>query len=233
MLLKVEGKGLDAIGFNAPRARLRQFAVGFLIAGAVAALQQLGRSWVVGLPWQLNASFDTAMLFEHLRWNTNSILFEELLFRGYLLYRAIRWLGGRRGVLLDAAAFGVYHWFSYGLFGNPVMMAFVFLFTGAFGLMLALSFAKTGSIAAPIGFHLGWNLVSYLVFSTGPLGPAILIPPDGVAAIEPSGLSGALLGIGLPLLMILSVSWYLVHSHRALGIVNPDMELKFRLRVDR
>ncbi len=224
VLLKIEGKGLGAIGFNAPQARLRQFAVGFLIAGAVAAFQQLGRAWMVGVAWQVNASFDAAKLFEHLRWNTNSVLFEELLFRGYLLYQAIRWLGERRGVLLGAAAFGVYHWFSYGVFGNPVMMAFVFLFTGAFGLMLALSFAKTGSIAAPIGLHLGWNLVSYLVFSTGPLGAAMLTPPEGVEAIEPTGLGGTVLGIGLPLLMILSVSWYLVHRHRTSKRVNPDRD---------
>ena len=41
------------------------------------------------------------------------MLYEELLFRGYLLYQAMRLLGARRAVLLDAAAFGVYHWFSY------------------------------------------------------------------------------------------------------------------------
>ena len=223
-LLKVEGKSLSVIGFNAPRARLRQFAVGFLVAGTVVALQQLGRSWVAGVPWELNASFDSALLFEHLRWTTNSVLFEELLFRGYLLYQAIRWLGVRRGVLLDAAAFGIYHWFSYGLFGNPVMMAFVFFFTGAFGLMLALSFAKTESVAAPIGLHLGWNLISYLVFSSGPLGPAILVPGDGAAEIGPSGLAGVLLGIGLPLLMVVGVSWYFMRKRQSGDVEKSDLK---------
>lgn len=224
VLLKIEGKGLYTIGFNAPRARLRQFAVGFLVAGAVVALQQLGRSWVADIPWQLNASFDTTLLFEHLRWNTNSVLFEEFLFRGYLLYQGIRWLGMRRAVLLDAAIFGIYHWFSYGLFGNPVMMAFIFLYTGAFGLMLAIAFARTGSVAAPIGLHLGWNMVSYIVFSAGPLGPALLIPPEGTTAIEPAGWEGALLDIGLPLLLIVSVIWYLVRRYPVLGILDPDLE---------
>lgn len=212
-LLKIEGKNLSVIGFDAPLARLRQFAAGFCVAAIVVALQQLGGAWVAGVPWEFNTSFGRALLFEHVRWTTNSVLFEELLFRGYLLYQAIRWLGVRRGVLLDAAAFGIYHWFSYGLFGDPVMMAFVFVFTGAFGLMLALSFAKTGSVAAPIGLHLGWNLISYLVFSAGPLGSAILLPSDGSAAISPSGFAGVLLGIGLPLLMVTGVSWYLVRRH--------------------
>ena len=224
ILFKLEGKGLGAIGFNAPRTRLQQFAVGFFMAGAVAALQQLGYSWLAGIPWKLNTSFDTVLLLEHLRWNTNSVLFEELLFRGYLLYQAIRWFGTRRGVLLDAAAFGVYHWFSYGLLGNPVMMGFVFMFTGAFGFMLALSFAKTESIAAPIGLHLGWNLVSYLIFSTGPLGPALLIPGGAATEIAVSGLVGIFLSIGLPLVLVVTVSWYLVRHPQ--NTANPDPGLE-------
>lgn len=215
VLLRVEGKSLRAIGFDAPRVRLREFAAGFLVAGGVVAVQQLGRSWVAGVPWEPNAAFDGALLVEHLRWNTNSVLFEELLFRGYLLYQGIRWLGIRRAVLLDAAVFGIYHWFSYGLFGNPVLMAFVFVYTGAFGLMLALAFAKTESVAAPIGLHLGWNLVSYVVFSAGPLGAALLVPGDGSAEIAPTGVAGTLLGIGVPLLMVAGVCGYLDRRYGA------------------
>ena len=222
-LLKLEGKGLGAIGFNLPGARLREFAAGFLVAGAVVVFQQLGGAWATGIPWEHNAAFDSALFFEHVRWNTNSVLFEELLFRGYLLYQAIRWLGARKAVLLDAAVFGVYHWFSYSLFGNPVMMGFIFLFTGAFGFMLALSFARTRSVAAPVGLHLGWNLVSYLVFSTGPLGPALLIPGEGATEIAPSGWVGLLLGLGLPLLMVVSVSWYLIRNHEVADSANPNL----------
>ncbi len=209
ILLKAEGKGLATIGFNAPKARLRQFAIGFLFAGAVAALQQLGRSLVTGIPWELNAALDTALVLEHLRFNINSILFEELIFRGYLLYRAIRWLGIWRGSLLGAAAFGVYHWFSYGAFGNPVMMVFIFILTGAFGLMFSIAFAKTRSVAAPIGLHLGWNMVSYLIFSAGPLGHAILVPGNGAATIDPTGIASLLLNIALPLIMVTVVCWYM------------------------
>lgn len=213
VLLKLEGKGLGAIGLNAPVARLRQFTAGLLIAGVVAALQHLGSSFLTGIPWQRNASLDTALILEHLRWNTNSVLYEELLFRGYLLYQAIRWLGVWRGSLLGATAFGIYHWFSYGLLGNPVMMAFIFVFTGAFGLMLSLSFAKTKSIAAPIGLHLGWNVTSYLIFSSGPLGQAILIPASGVAPIETPDLAGFFLSVGLPLLMVVGVCWYVIRGN--------------------
>jgi len=40
--------------------------------------------------------------------------------------------------------------------------------------MWARAFVATGGVAAPIGLHLGWNVVAYVVFSVGPLGPALL-----------------------------------------------------------
>ncbi len=61
---------------------------------------------------------------DSIRWNINSVLFEELLFRGYLLYKAIEWLGARKGCFLSAIAFGVYHWFSYGVIGNVIGVRF-------------------------------------------------------------------------------------------------------------
>lgn len=212
LLLRLERKGLGAIGFNAPTLRARQLGAGFVIAGLVVVVQQLGVAAVAGVPWHLNPDANAALIARGLRWNVNSVLFEEFVFRGYLLYQIIRWLGVRRGVLLAAAAFGVYHWFSYGVIGNPVMMAFIFVFTGAFGLMLALAFAKTKSVALPIGLHFGWNLVSYLGFSTGPLGRGILVPGNGAARIQAAGLPGFLLNVMLPMVLITSVSWYLARK---------------------
>lgn len=215
VLLKFEKKSLSVLGFNKPILRIQQFALAFLVTGIVVVVQQLGHAFVSDNAWQLNAAFARATLLEHLRWNINSVLFEELIFRGYLLYQMIRWLGNRRAVLLNAAAFGVYHWFSYGIVGNPVMMAFIFVLTGAFGFMLALSFAKTESIAAPIGLHLGWNLISYVIFSKGPLGEALLVPAN--AEIEVNGFMGLLLNVGLPILMVGCVSWYLAYRYRVKG----------------
>jgi len=167
-LLRWEGKGLDALGFNQPRLRLRQFAGGLAVTGVAATLQQLGNAWATGDAWQPNPRLTVGVVFTQVRLIINSVLYEELLFRGYLLYLAIRFLGARNGVLLSAAAFGIYHWFSFGVLGQPVAMAYVFVLTGAFGGMCAFAFAETKSIAAPIGLHLGWNLLTYLLFSAGP-----------------------------------------------------------------
>ena len=76
----------------------------------------------------------------------------------------------------SSVVFGVYHWFSYEVFGSRlVLMAYIFLVTGAGGWMFSYAFAKTKSLYAPTGLHLGWNLVSAVVFSSGPLGNQLLL----------------------------------------------------------
>jgi hypothetical protein len=91
-------------------------------------------------------------------------------------------------------------------------MAFVFMLTGGFGLMLGLACSKTKSIAAPIGLHLGWNTVAYLVFSGGPFGAGLLLPSEGGQNIEVPGVMGLVLGLGLPLVLVVGTCWYLLRS---------------------
>jgi membrane protease YdiL (CAAX protease family) len=198
-LLRLEGRRLDAIGFNQPRKRALEFSVGFVALGAVAAIQQWGLSLAAADPFVVNTDVDAQRLRNGLRFTVNSVLYEELVFRGYLLHRAIRWLGSRGAVWLAAGAFGVYHWFSYGVIGNPVPMVYVFLLTGMFGYLWARAFVVTGSVAAPIGLHLGWNAVAYLVFSAGPLGATLLVPTSGAPSIQAQTLAASLgLSIALP-----------------------------------
>jgi hypothetical protein len=59
LLLRIEGKGLEAIGINKPSRRLFQFTIGFAAAGLAAAVQQLGLSLAAGVPWQVNPSLDS------------------------------------------------------------------------------------------------------------------------------------------------------------------------------
>jgi membrane protease YdiL (CAAX protease family) len=214
-LLRLEGRGLDAIGFNAPRKRAVEFTAGFVAFGTVAATQQLGLSLVASDPFMVNADVNARSLLNGLRFTVNSVLYEELVFRGYLLYRAIQWLGSRGAVWLAAGAFGVYHWFSYGVLGNPVPMVYVFLLTGMFGYLWARAFVVTGSVAAPIGLHLGWNAVAYLVFSAGPLGPALLIPTSGAPSLQAQTLTSSLgLSIALPVAATACGLWILRRIER-------------------
>jgi membrane protease YdiL (CAAX protease family) len=208
VLLRLERRGLGAIGVDQPRRRLGEFAVGFIALGAAAALQQFGLALATGNRFTPNATLELAALVRGARFVINSVLFEELVFRGYLLYQAIRWLGPRRAVWLSAGAFGVYHWFSYGVLGQPVVMVYVLVLTGAYGLMWARAFAATGSVAAPIGLHLGWNAVAYLVFSAGPTGAGLLVPTRGPGPIAATGWASLVLNLLFPLALTAFMLWH-------------------------
>ena len=215
LLLRMQGKGLGELGFNAPLLRTRQFLIGFAITAIAATIQQLGFAYTQGTHWILDPGFTHARLMSIIHFNVNSVLYEELVFRGYLLYQAIRLIGTRRAILLDAAAFGIYHWFSYQAFGNPVAMAFIFLFTGSFGLMFATAFCATKSLALPIGLHLGWNTATMVLFSSGPLGAALLIAANGAQRIQVRGGPGMLFKFALPLALVAGVCWYLTRKRPA------------------
>lgn len=60
-------------------------------------------------------------------------------------------------------------------FGDPVQMIILFSMTGIWGFMFALALARTKSLYLPVGLHLGWNLISTVVFSQGPLGTQLLV----------------------------------------------------------
>lgn len=208
LLLRLEGKGLASLGLDKPRRRAGEFLLGFLVVGVASGLQQLGLSGAAADPFVWNAAANLGGLLNGARFTVNSVLYEELLFRGYLLHQAIRWLGPTRAALLSSAAFGVYHWFSYGILGNIVPMVYVFLLTGAYGYMWARAFIATGSVLAPIGMHLGWNAIADLVFSAGPMGTGLLVPSSGTLPIIVGGWASLLLNVVLPAALTVGVVWY-------------------------
>ena len=163
------GFGWDAIGLRPETLRMMDLLVGF-VASAVAAVVCFGL-----LIWQTKAKVVTNpymsfQFFTAFWWTFRSVAIEELLFRGVLLLLLFRYQGLHKAVIVSAVLFGLYHWGSYGVFGDIKRMLEVFVLTGVGGLMFAYAFMLTRSFYLPVGLHLGWNLVSVIVFSEGPLG---------------------------------------------------------------
>lgn len=175
VLLRIEKKPLSVLGFNKPLQRFNELWIAILVVAIFAALRYLVLANHIGFSWVVNPDLTLDFSLKTLAFIVNSVLFEELLFRGYLLYKAIGFLGPYKGCFLSAIAFGVYHWFSYGIFGDAFSMVYVFLLTSTFGYMLAYAFHKSQSIFLPIGLHFGWNIVAILIFSDGPMGKQLLI----------------------------------------------------------
>jgi membrane protease YdiL (CAAX protease family) len=82
-------------------------------------------------------------------------LFEETLFRGFVFQRLIDGAGFwiAQGAL--AVLFAAGHWGNPGMQGATEVVAGIDLALGA--IMLGLAYRRTGSLALPVGLHLGWN----------------------------------------------------------------------------
>jgi membrane protease YdiL (CAAX protease family) len=172
-------KHLSALGFRPTRMRMANVSIGFLIAASCCTLYQLMTTAFINNSWVLNKQVTGKTILEGSRWTLVSVLYEELIFRGALLYIAIRKLGVTKACIISAIGFGIYHWFSFNAFGNPLMMIIIFIMTGIVGLSWAFAFAKTGSVYLPVGLHFGWNLFCMVVFSNGNFGQAIFVKLNG------------------------------------------------------
>src|SRR5215204_6506054 len=126
VLWLAQRKSVLALGFTPVAKRIFQFAVAFLFSALLCALLQVFESFLTHSCWRLNSQVTFSQIFESLHWNFNSVLFEELIFKGALLYIAIRRLGDKKAMLLSAISFGIYHWFSFEILGNIIPMVVVF-----------------------------------------------------------------------------------------------------------
>ena len=174
----IEKKNLNVLGWKPSKERLKHFTVFFLLTSLFCASPYLVRIFISGEEWIVNPALNSQLILNGIWWNIKSVLFEELIFRGVLLYILIRRAGKKTGIILSAVAFGIYHWFSFGILGNAGAMVFTFLITGIMGLVLAYGYVKTLSLYIPIAIHLGWNLTKIFVFSDGPIGNGLFIPAD-------------------------------------------------------
>ncbi|KMQ66039.1 membrane protein [Chryseobacterium angstadtii] len=175
LLWLFERTNLSVLGFELSKERALQVAVGLLLAASCCTLYHIMAVNFADNSWTLNTTFTFQAVATSLWFTLKSVIFEELIFRGALLYIAIKKIGTTKGCILSAICFGIYHWFSYNALGNLFQMGIIFLMTAVFGLMLAFAFARTRSLYLPIGLHLGWNIFNIIIFSNGPLGDQIFI----------------------------------------------------------
>ncbi len=171
-----EKQNLSVLGFRPSKQRLAALLFFFLFTAACCASGFLLKMYFGSQEWGLNPALSARLVLDGLWWNLKSVLFEELIFRGVLLYILLKRIGPGYAVAVSAIAFGIYHWFSFNVIGNPAGMLFAFVTTGLMGLVLAFAYVKTLSLFIPIAIHLGWNFTQIFIFSQGPLGDGIFVP---------------------------------------------------------
>ncbi len=175
LLYLAERKSLLVLGIVPNRKRLQQLGIGFLLTSLLCLSVQFLEINLKSTKWLLNKEIELNLILRMLFWDLKSVITEELIFRGALLYILIQKLGKLKGIIISSIAFGIYHWFTFEILGSIIPMIVVFIGTGLIGYAFALSFSKTKSIAMPIGLHLGWNFTVNTIFSNGPLGNGIIL----------------------------------------------------------
>ena len=209
----VEKGNLAVLGFYPTKKRLIGFAVFFFITAVCCALEFIMRISFAKEQWQLNPAFSVNLVAEGLWWNIKSVLFEELIFRGVLLYILIKKMGALKGIIISAITFGIYHWFSQEAFGDPKQMFILFIMTGIMGLLLAYGYAKTFSLYIPCAIHLGWNLTKGFIFSEGPIGHGIFIQKQPQPEVTVSYFLFFVI-LFLPILSMWLVNYLLLRKHK-------------------
>lgn len=175
LLYLAERKSLLVLGIVPNRKRLQQLGIGFLLTSLLCLSVQFLEINLKSTKWLLNKKIEVNLILRMLFWDLKSVITEELIFRGALIYILIQKLSKLKGIIISSIAFGIYHWFTFEILGSIIPMIVVFIGTGLMGYAFALSFSKTKSIAMPIGLHLGWNFTINTIFSNGPLGNGIIL----------------------------------------------------------
>jgi len=215
----IEKKDLSVLGLFPTKVRTIQLILGLLLAAACCTIFNMATVAFVNNSWIYNREINVAGLLTSSWWVLKSVLFEELIFRGALLYIAIKRIGMVKGCYLSAACFGIYHWFSQNVLGNPLQMGFIFIITAIAGLMFAFSYVRTNSLYLPIGLHFGWNLVNIVVFSNGPLGSQLF---TRLTDIQPQGILSILIFLFQVLALPMLTWWWLERIRAKTTVVRQD-----------
>ena len=171
LLFLLEKKNLSILGFIPVPKRILQFLLGFGFIVILQSLLILAETSILSIEWEFNTDFSLPTIFSSLWYHTKSALTEDLIFRGAALYILASKFSTKVAIFTSAILFGVYHWFSYGMFGAGIIpMAYIFIITGTTGAVWAYSYFKTNSIFLTLGFHIAWNFTATLFFDNQPFG---------------------------------------------------------------
>jgi membrane protease YdiL (CAAX protease family) len=171
----IQKEDLSVLGLKPSKTRIKHLLLFCLIAACCSSITFLLRIIYAKETWIFNTSLNWQDSFNAVWYNIKSVLYEELIFRGVLFYILIKRLGATKAILISSTAFGIYHWFTYEVFNNPVSMLWIFVITFSAGYIYALGYHKTNSLYTPIGMHFGWNIVQSFIFSSSNIGSGLLV----------------------------------------------------------
>lgn len=208
-----EKKNLSVLGLTPSKERLKYFSILFIVSIMLSAAAFLLRMHFAKEKYTITASLTSESILLECWYQFRTVLTEELLCRGALLYILIKKTGRKKAVIISSVIFAILHWINGGVWGNPTQMIIVFIFTFAMGLLLAYSFARTFSLLIPFAIHYGWNLTQNYIFPGTATGNHIftLAAPPSIVTVSYSAFFTMLL---LPKISVLAMDYLIVTRHK-------------------
>ena len=163
---------LSILGLKPTANRLKILVLLFGVTALCCSIGFFMRMYFGKEVFALNPQLTTTLILTGVWRVFESVLFEELLFRGVGLYILIKKVGQKWAILISAIVFSFLH---INIGGNVVQVITTVNFTFFMGLVLAYAYAKTGSLYASFAIHFGWNLMQNFIFSEGTLGHQLFI----------------------------------------------------------
>ncbi len=210
---------LSVLGFFPTKRRLLDFGIFFLITALCCSSDFFMRMWFAGQQWKLNPHLSSELILTGIWWNIKSVLFEELIFRGVLLYILIKKIGPLKAILISAIAFGIYHWFSFEVLWDVKQMAVVFIMAGTMGLLYAYGYAKTFSLYIPCAIHLGWNATRSVLFSESVIGNQLFIQVKPVPELQVSYFTFFCILL-IPVISALLINFLILKNRKRVNLLN-------------
>ncbi|MBL86735.1 MAG: CPBP family intramembrane metalloprotease [Winogradskyella sp.] len=213
LLWLIEREHITVLGILPNSKRMKAFSIGMIVMAVFCLINLLGQAYFKEFNYVRNIDYGIKESLNGIWWTFKAAFFEELIFRGALLYLLIKRLDINWACIISAIAFGIYHWFSYQMFGRGfIPMAYVFILTGASGWMFAYAFAKTKSILVPLGLHFGWIVISIVVLSAGPLGDSLYVADS--KGVDLNGWEQLLFFLFQALVVPGIITWYIFKNYK-------------------
>ena len=208
-----EKQNLSVLGLKPTKDRLKYFAILFIVSALFSATAFLLRMYFAKEVYIITKSLTIKSVLLETWYQFRTVLTEELLCRGAILYILIKRIGHAKAILISSIFFAVLHWINAGVWGNFQQMTIVFTFTFAMGLLLAYSYSRTFSLLIPFAIHYGWNLTQNYIFPETAIGSHIftLEAPPPIVTISYVAFFTMLL---LPKIAVLIVDYLIVRRHK-------------------
>ena len=212
-----EKGNLSVLGLTPTKDRLKYFTLLFIVSAMLSATAFFLRMYFAKEEYTITQSLTAKSILLETWYQFRTVLTEELLCRGALLYILIKKIGQTKAVLISSMIFAILHWLNAGVWGNLTQMTIVFTFTFAMGLLLAYSYARTFSLLIPFAIHYGWNLTQNYIFADTATGNHIftLATPPPTVTISYLAFFTMLL---FPKISVLVFNYLIVKRHRQVEV---------------